>query len=155
MGAFADPADGCPVDSPLLRPVDGGTTDPALVREWWPARAAHMPNVLTVTGEGLGAFIAFDFLAEAVAMDSRFAARPTPVLAIQGMPVAYFLVRPPSPTVLLSHGARVLDPGVPMPLSPSTLGDTAVMWLVTPGEAGNTLMARDELADLIRSLEGA
>ncbi len=69
------------------------------------------------------------------------------------MPLAYFLVRPPIPSVPLSKGARVLASGTPMPMPPSALGDTAVMWLVTPEDAGNGLMTGDDLADLIQSLE--
>ena len=92
-------------------------------------------------------------LAEAVAGHPGFATQRTPVLAVEGMPLAYFLVAPPLPSVLLSDEARVLDGGTPLPLPPSALGETAVMWLISPDEAGNTLMAGDELADLIGGLE--
>ncbi|MFD0200711.1 MULTISPECIES: hypothetical protein [Saccharothrix] len=124
------------------------------VRALWSVPGLHLPNVLTVTGSRLGAFMVFDSLAEAIARHPAFAARRTPVLAVQGMPFAYFLVRPPVPSVLLSGQARVLDAGTPVPLPPSALGETAVMWLITPDEAGNALMSADELADLIGTLEG-
>jgi hypothetical protein len=67
--------------------------------------------------------------------------------------MAYFLVQPPVPAVLLSSEARVVEAGVPMPLPPSALETTEVIWLVTPEQARNTLMPGDALADLIQSFE--
>jgi hypothetical protein len=40
-----------------------------------------------------------------------------------------------------------------MPLPPSALETTEVIWLVTPEQARNTLMPGDALADLIQSFE--
>ena len=152
-GRFTDPVDERPVAGPLMRPVAAATSEAEVVREWWSTTGRLAPNVFAVTGAGLGAFAVFDALAETVAGSPRFAAQPTPVLAIRRMPLAYFLVRPPAPSFLLSGEARVLPDGTPIPLPPTALGETAVMWLVTPEEAGNDLMAGDELADLIHELE--
>lgn len=152
-GHFADPVDGLPVTSPCLRPIEEATTDEALIREWWSAPGLREPNVFGVTGSELGAFAVAESLVMTLADDPRFAARPTPVLAFPHMPIAYFLVRPPVPSVLLSSEARVVDEGVPMPLPPSALDTTSVSWLVTPRQAGNVLMPADVLADLIHSFE--
>ncbi|MFD0204282.1 MULTISPECIES: hypothetical protein [Saccharothrix] len=89
-----------------------------------------------------------------MADNSGFAVFPTPVLAFPNMPIAYFLVRPPMPSVLLSHEAHVVGTGMPMPLPPSALGTTPVVWLVTPEQAGNRLVPGDALADLIYRVEG-
>lgn len=153
-GRFADPVDGGPVAHPFLRPVREATTDIGLVKEWWSGAGPHTPNVFTVTGPSLGAFAVFDTLAEAIAGHPRFEAGPTPVLAVPAMPLAYFLVRPPAPSVLLTDDARVLDPGTILPLPPSALGEVAVKWLVSPEEAGGALIPGDELAELALGLEG-
>ncbi|WP_158843882.1 bifunctional DNA primase/polymerase [Saccharothrix deserti] len=151
-GRFAHPVDERPVTSPCLRPVEEATTDADVVREWWSAPGLYAPNVFTVTGASLGAFMVAESLVMALADDPWFAALPTPVLSFPNMPIAYFLVRPPVPSVLLSNEARVLDVGMPMPLPPSALETTPVIWLVTPEQAGNVLMPGDVLADLIQSL---
>ncbi|WP_158842510.1 bifunctional DNA primase/polymerase [Saccharothrix deserti] len=151
-GRFADPADEQPVTSPFLRPIDAATTDPALVREWWSAPGLHAPNVLTMTGPGLGAVSVYESLVDAIVDHRWFSTRPTPVLAIPGMPLAYFLVRPPIPITLPSDEARVLAEGTTLPLPPSTIGSRSATWLVSPEQAGNVLLIGDELADLIRSL---
>ncbi len=150
-GHFANPVDELPVTSPCLRPIEDATTDAALVREWWSVPGLHEPNVFTVTGPRLGAFAVAESLVMALADDPRFAALPTPVLAFLHMPIAYFLVRPPVPSVLLSHDAHVVGEGMPMPLPPSALDTTSVIWLVTPQQAGNVLMPGDVLADRIHS----
>jgi hypothetical protein len=152
-GHFADPTDEMPVTSPCLAPVEKATTDAALVRGWWSTPGLHEPNVFTVTGTDLGAFAVAEPLVMALAEDPWFAALPTPVLAFPNMPIAYFLVHPPVPSVLLSKQARVVDVGMPVPLPPSALDTTAAMWLVTPEQAGNRLMPADELADLIQAVE--
>lgn len=152
-GHFIDPATARQVDSPCLRPVEEATTDAALVREWWQASGSHAPNVLTVTGATLGAFAIAESLAVTLAEDPWFAALPTPVLAFPTMPITYFLVRPPVPSVLLSAGARIVDSAVPLPLPPSDLDTAAATWLVTPEQAGNRLMPADALADLIHGYE--
>lgn len=152
-GRFVDPADGRPVANPCLRPVEHATTDPALVHEWWSAPGPRQPNVFTATGSGLGAFMVAESLVVALVDSPWFAARPTPVLAFRNMPLAYFLVRSPMPSVLLSDAARVLAPGTSMPLPPSTLETTAAIWLVTPEQTGNALLSGDDLADLIQWLE--
>ncbi|WP_158842206.1 bifunctional DNA primase/polymerase [Saccharothrix deserti] len=152
-GRFANPVDEQPVTSPCLRPVEETTTDAVLVREWWSVPGPHEPNVFTVTGSSLGAFMVAESLVMALAENPWFAAFPTPVLSFPNMPIAYFLVRPPMPSVLLSAGARVLDAGVPLPLPPSALETTPVIWLVTPEQAGNMLMPGDVLADLIQSYD--
>ena len=56
-------------------------------------------------------------------------------------------------TVLLSDHASVGATGMPLPLPPSSIGGTEVFWLITPEEAGDTLVAGDDLADLIHHLE--
>jgi hypothetical protein len=150
-GHFADPVDGKLFLSPALRPIEEATTDPAKVREWWSAPGLYPPNILTPIGAGLGAFTVSADLTEAIIGHPWFGATPTPVLAIQDMPLAYFLVRPPLPAVLLSDEARVLDAGVPLPLPPTAIGDVEVIWLVTPEQA-NGVVAADELADLIRTV---
>jgi hypothetical protein len=152
-GHFADPVDEKSVASPCLRPVEEATTDAASVREWWSAPGLHQPNVFTVTGSELGAFMVAESLAMALADDPWFAALPTPVLAFPNMPLAYFLVRPPVPSVLLSGEARVVEAGMPLPLPPSALDTVPVIWLATPEQAGNLLMPGDVLADLIHSFE--
>lgn len=125
-GRFAVPVDGSPVAHPFLRPVQEATTGTGLVEEWWSGAGRHTPNVFTVTGPSLGAFAVFDTLAEVIARHPRFADSPTPVLAVPAMPLAYFLVRPPVPSVLLTGDARVLAPGTILPLPPSALGEVAV-----------------------------
>ncbi|MFD0201754.1 MULTISPECIES: bifunctional DNA primase/polymerase [Saccharothrix] len=152
-GRFADPANENPVANPCLRPLGVATTDAHLVREWWSAPGLHMPNVFTVTGSALGAFMVAEPLVTALADDPRFGARPTPVLAFPNLPLAYFLVRPPMPSVLLSDAARVVGTGMPLPLPPSALETMPVIWLITPDEAGDTLMPGDALADLIQAHE--
>ncbi|MEU6148476.1 bifunctional DNA primase/polymerase [Actinosynnema sp. NPDC047251] len=152
-GHFASPVDELPVTNPRLRPIEEATTDADLVREWWSTPGPHAPNVLSLTGSALGAFAVFDTLAESIARHPHFGAGPTPVPAIQEMPLAYFLVRPPLPSVLMSHEARVLEAGTPLPLPPSAMGTSEVIWLVTPEEAANRLLPGDALADLIQSYE--
>jgi hypothetical protein len=152
-GHFADPVNGQPVTSPCLRTIVEATTDPTLVREWWSAPGPREPNVFSVTGSELGAFAVAESLVMALADDPWFTALPTPVLAFPHMPIAYFLVQPPVPSVLPSKDARVVDAGMPMPLPPSALDTTSVIWLVTPEQAGNRLMPGDLLADLIQSYE--
>ncbi|MCE7000626.1 hypothetical protein LZG04_38295 [Saccharothrix sp. S26] len=112
-----------------------------------------MPNILTPVGSSLGAFTVFAALTEVIARHAWFDTDPTPVLAIKGLPVAYFLVAPPIPAVLLSDRASVVEAGMPLPLPPTSIGGTEVFWLITPEEAGNTLRAGDDLADLIHHLE--
>lgn len=93
-GRFASPVDEQPVTSPCLRSIDEATTDTASVWEWWSVQGLHEPNVFTVTGSALGAFMVAERLVMALAGDSGFAAKPTPVLTFSNMPLAYFLVRP-------------------------------------------------------------
>jgi hypothetical protein len=152
-GHFADPVGGLPVTNPCLRPSDEATTDVALVMEWWATPGWREANVLTVTGSNLGAFAVAEPLVMALADDPWFAALPTPVLAFPNVPIAYFLVRPPMPSVLVSTNAWVVDEGMPMPLPPSRIDTTPVIWLVTPQQAGNVLIPGDVLADLIQSYE--
>jgi hypothetical protein len=57
------------------------------------------------------------------------------------------------PSVLLSDRARVVEAGLPLPLPPSALDTTSVIWLITPEQAGNLLMPADVLADLIQRFE--
>ncbi|TQM81265.1 bifunctional DNA primase/polymerase-like protein [Saccharothrix saharensis] len=152
-GHFASPVDELPVTSPCLRPIKAATTDAELVREWWSTPGLHQPNVFTVTGPEVGAFAVAESLVMTLADDPWFAGLPTPVLAFPNMPIAYFLVRPPMPSVLMSDEARVMKAGMPMPLPPSALETTPVIWLVTPEQAGNRLMPGDALADLIQSYE--
>ncbi|XVS67723.1 bifunctional DNA primase/polymerase [Actinosynnema sp. CA-299493] len=152
-GHFASPVDELPVTSPCLRPIAEATTDANVVRAWWSTPGLHAANVFTVTGPELGAFAVGESLVMALADDPWFAAFPTPVLSFPNMPIAYFLVRPPLPSVLLSHEARVMEAGMPMPLPPSALETTPVIWLVTPEQAGNVLWPGDALADLIQTYE--
>jgi hypothetical protein len=135
------------------RPIAEATTDADLVHEWWSTPGLHLPNVFTVTGSSLGAFMVGESLAMALADDPWFSAFPTPVLVFPNVPIAYFLVRPPVPSVLLSAEARAVEVGLPMPLPPSVLETTPVNWLVTPEQAGHVLMPGDVLADLIQSYE--
>jgi hypothetical protein len=151
-GRFADPVDRNPVCDPCLRPIEEATTDTALVSEWWSGPCSRQPNVLTVTGPAIGAFMLTEAMVMALADHPLFAARPTPVLAFANLPLAYFLVRPPLPSVLLSGEARVLDAGMPMPLPPSDLDATAALWLITPEQAGNDVWPGDDLADLIENV---
>jgi Bifunctional DNA primase/polymerase, N-terminal len=152
-GHFASPIDELPVTSPCLRPIEDATTDSELVREWWSTPGLPEPNVFTVTGSELGAFAVAESLVMALADNPWFAAFPTPVLSFPNMPLAYFLVRPPVPSVLLSSEAQVVAAGMPMPLPPSALETTSVIWLVTPEQAHNALMPADALADVIQSYE--
>lgn len=152
-GRFADPTTELPVTGPCLRPIEEATTEAELVSEWWSTPGLHAPNVFTVTGADLGAFVVGESVVMALADNPWFAAFPTPVLSFPNMPLAYFLVRPPVPSVLLSDEARVVDAGMPMPLPPSALETTPVIWLVTPEQAGNVLMPGDALADLIQGFE--
>jgi hypothetical protein len=152
-GRFADPVDEQHVTNPCLRPANEATTDAALVSDWWSTPGLHAPNIFTVTSTGLGAFTVAEPLVMALAEDPWFAALPTPVLAFPNMPIAYFLVRPPMPSVLLSDQARVADAGMPLPLPPSALDTMPVIWLVTPEQAGNVLMPGDVLADVIQIYE--
>ncbi|MEU4761778.1 bifunctional DNA primase/polymerase [Actinosynnema sp. NPDC023794] len=114
-GHFADPVDERQVTSPCLRPIEEATTDAALVREWWSTPGLHIPNVLTVTGTEAGAFAVAESLTMTLADNPWFAAFPTPVLAFPTMPLAYFLVRPPMPSVLLSREAHVMEAGMHAP----------------------------------------
>ncbi|PSL56497.1 hypothetical protein B0I31_103246 [Saccharothrix carnea] len=152
-GHFADPVTERRVASPCLASTEEATTDAALVREWWSTPGLHEPNVLTVTGERLGAFAVSESLVMSLADDPWFAALPTPVLALPNMPIAYSLVHPPLPSVLMSDQARVVDAGMPMPLPPSALDTTPVIWLITPEQAGCRLVPADALADLIHGYE--
>lgn len=152
-GHFASPVDEQPVTSPCLQPIEDATTDAELVREWWSTPGLHESNVFTVTDAEVGAFAVAESLVMALADNPWFARFPTPVLSFPNMPLAYFLVRPPMPSVLLSHEAQVVEAGMPMPLPPSTLQTTPVLWLVTPEQAHNVLMPADALADLIQSFE--
>jgi hypothetical protein len=152
-GHFAHPADESPVSDPCLRPIEEATTSTARVREWWSVPGLHLPNVFTVTSARLGSIMVAESLVMDLADNPRFATRPTPVLAFPNMPMAYFLVRPPIPSVLLGNQARVLDPGIPLPMPPSALGGTPAIWLVTPEESGNVLLTGDELAKLIEITE--
>ncbi|MBB5807365.1 hypothetical protein F4560_007133 [Saccharothrix ecbatanensis] len=152
-GHFADPVSGLPVTNPCLRPSEEATTDVALVREWWATPGWREVNVLTVTCSTLGAFAVAEPLVMALADDPWFTALPTPVLAFPNMPIAYFLVRPPMPAVLVSNNAWVVDAGMPVPLPPSHIDTTPVIWLVIPQQAGNVLIPGDALADLIQSYE--
>ncbi|WP_367131915.1 bifunctional DNA primase/polymerase [Saccharothrix sp. HUAS TT1] len=152
-GHFASPVDEQRVTSPCLRPIHEATTNAELVREWWSTPGLHEPNVFMVTGSELGAFAVAESLVMTLADNPWFAAFPTPVLAFPNMPIAYFLVRPPMPSVLMNHEARVVEAGMPMPLPPSTLETTPLIWLVTPEQAGGRLMPGDALADLIQSFE--
>ncbi|MFD0202818.1 MULTISPECIES: bifunctional DNA primase/polymerase [Saccharothrix] len=149
-GHFADPVTERRVANPCLVPTAEATTDAALVREWWSPPGTREPNVLTVTGERLGAFAVSESLVMSLADDSRFAALPTPVPAFPNLPIAYFLVHPPLPSVLMSDQARVVDAGMPMPLPPSALDTTPVIWLITPEQAGSQPVPADALADLIQ-----
>jgi hypothetical protein len=150
---FASPIDELPVTSPCLQPIEEATTNLELVRGWWSTPGLHEPNVFTVTGPELGAFAVAESLVLALADNPWFAAFPTPVLSFPNMPLAYFLVRPPLPAVLLSSEAQVVEAGMPMPLPPSALETMPVIWLVTPEQAHNALMPGDALADLIQSFE--
>ncbi|NUT48659.1 MAG: hypothetical protein HOV94_15330 [Saccharothrix sp.] len=152
-GHFADPASEQLVTSPCLRPIEEATTNVELVAQWWSTSGLHTPNVFTVTGPEVGAFAVAGSLVMALADDPWFSKLPTPVLAFPNMPIVYCLVRPPVPSVLVSNDARVLEAGMPMPLPPSALENTPVIWLVTPEEAGNRLMPGDALADLIQNFE--
>ncbi|MFC6093375.1 bifunctional DNA primase/polymerase [Saccharothrix lopnurensis] len=152
-GHFANPADELPVTSPCLHPIEAATTDAELVRAWWSAPGLHAPDVFTVTGPELGAFAVAEPLVMALADDPWFSKLPTPVLAFPNMPLAYFLVRPPVPSMLMSHEARGVEARVPLPLPPSGLETTPVLWLVTPAQAGHHLMPADALVDLIQSYE--
>ncbi|MFE2754793.1 bifunctional DNA primase/polymerase [Actinosynnema sp. NPDC059335] len=151
-GHFVDPATEQPVTSPCLRSIEASTTDADLVQEWWSTPGLHQPNVFTTTGPEPGAIAVAESLVMALADNPWFATFPTPVLAFPNMPIAYFLVRPPLPSVIMSDHARVMDAGMPMPLPPSVL-ETPVLWLVTPERAGNVLVPDDALADLIHSYE--
>jgi hypothetical protein len=151
-GRFVSPVDERPVTSPCLRPVEEATTDTTSVREWWSVPGLHEPNVFTVTGPDLGAFMVAERLVMALADDPGFAVRPTPVLAFHHMPPAYFLVRPPVQSLPAGDEARVLAAGLPMPLPRSALGTTSAIWLVTPEQAGEVLLPGEELADLIQRL---
>ncbi|ROP38999.1 bifunctional DNA primase/polymerase [Saccharothrix texasensis] len=152
-GHFADPVTEQMVTSPCLKPIEEATTNAEQVAEWWSASGLHEPNVFTVTGPQVSAFAVAESLVMALADNPWFAAFPTPVLAFPNMPLAYFLVRPPVPSLLMSSDAQVVEAGMPMPLPPSALETTPVLWLVTPEEAGNRLMPGDALADLIQSFE--
>ena len=77
-GHFADPADESRVIDPCLRPSVEATTDARRVREWWSMLGRHQPNVPTVTGPRLGAFMVAENLVMTLADDPRFAASPTP-----------------------------------------------------------------------------
>lgn len=133
--------------------MEEATTDATLVHEWWSAPGLGVPNVLTVTGASLGAVSVYASLVEVIVQHPWFISRPTPVLIIPDMPLAYFLVRPPIPLTAISDEARVLNDGTPLPLPPSALNRTAVSWLVSPEEAGSAILLGDELADLIRVLK--
>lgn len=152
-GCFVHPADEHPVNSPCVQPIEDATTDADLVRKWWSTPGLHEPNVFTVTGTRLGAIMVAESLVMTLADDPRFTVSPTPVLTFPDMPIAYFLVRPPVPSVLLSNEARIVEDGMPMPLPPSTLDTTPVIWLITPDQTGNILMPGDVLADFIQSYE--
>ena len=148
-GRFVDPNDGQPTASVTLRPVGSATTDPELIRSWWSESGLHVPTVLGVVGHGLGVVSVYESLVDCIVDHQWFATRPTPVLGIPGMPLAYFLVRPPVPLMLARDEVRVLADGTTLPLPPAALGDTAATWLVSPADTGNVVLLGDEFAGLV------
>jgi hypothetical protein len=151
-GKFVDPVSGELADKIVLRPIETATADLDVVCQWWSVPGLHAPTVLAVTGPTLGAITVHESLVEAVLDHHWFATRPTPVFAIPGMPMAYFLVKPPCPLTLVRDEVRVMAEGTTLPLPPASIGETQAMWLVTPEEAGNILLLADEFDDLLRSV---
>lgn len=148
-GRFVDPNNGRSAESIALRPIASATTEPALIKSWWPESGPHVPTVLGVVGHGLGVVSVYESLVDQIVDHRWFVARPTPVLGIPGMPLAYFIVRPPVPLMLALDDVRVLADGTTLPLPPATLGHTAATWLVSPTDTGNVVLPGDEFADLI------
>ncbi|MEU4803073.1 bifunctional DNA primase/polymerase [Actinosynnema sp. NPDC023587] len=151
-GHFVDPANGEPTESAMLRPIDTATTDPDLIHEWWSSDGLQVPAVLGVTGPKLSAVTVYETLAEVILGHKWFATRPTPMLGLAQMPLAYFLVRPPVPVVMVRDDVRVLPEGTTLPLPPTAVGQAAASWLVSPEEAGNVLLLGDEFADMVAGL---
>lgn len=150
-GQFVDPADGLPAPGVALRPAGAATTDSSVVRGWWSAGDLHAPSVLVLTGTALGVVSVYGSLVDSITGHPRFRTRPTPVLTLPEMPLAYFFARPPLPSVAIHDAARVLPGGTTLPVPPTSLGGSTASWLVSPEEAGNVLLLGDELADLIHT----
>ncbi|WP_433271857.1 hypothetical protein ACQPZF_14140 [Actinosynnema sp. CS-041913] len=108
-----------------------------------------------MTGPTLGAVSVHESLVEEIAGHPWFQTRPTPVLAIPGMPLAYFLVKPPCPLMLVRDEVRLLPDGTTLPLPPAAIGDTAAEWLVSPEEVGGVMLPGDEFEALLGSLKVA
>lgn len=150
-GRFVDPADGLPTPDVALRPAGAATTDSSVVRDWWSTDGLHAPSVLVLTGAALGVVSVYGSLVDSITGHPWFLTRPTPVLALPEMPLAYFFVRPPLPSTAIHDAARVLPDGTTLPVPPTSLGGSTASWLVSPEEAGNVLLLGSELADLIRT----
>lgn len=97
----------------------------------------------------------YESLTKAVLAHPRFTSRPTPVLIVPQLPLAYSFIRPPPSLIAISDEARAVSDGTPLPRSPSRPGGAAVTWLVSPQEAGNVLLLGHELVDLINELKRA
>ncbi|WP_233812855.1 hypothetical protein [Saccharothrix sp. S26] len=124
-----------------------------MVRAWWSAPSLHPPTVLAVTGARLAAVSVYESRVDAIVGHPGFTTKPTPVFAIPGMPMAYFLVKPPCSITVDRDEVRVLAEGTTLPLPPATIGNTAALWLVSPEEAGNTMLLGDEFEALLGAVE--
>ncbi|RKT52471.1 bifunctional DNA primase/polymerase [Saccharothrix australiensis] len=153
-GRFVDPATGRPVDQVRLHPVAEATTDVDVVRRWWGAPGGHVPAVLVVTGPSVGVVSIREDQARTIVGHAWFRSRPTPVAVASGLPVAFFLVRPPNPPDLTRDDVRVFTEGSVLPLPPTTVATISTSWLVSPEECGRVLLPAAELAELLTSLEG-
>ncbi|MEU4801313.1 hypothetical protein [Actinosynnema sp. NPDC023587] len=153
-GRFVDPITGEPVTRVALQPADTATTDLAQVREWWDTPTRRGQAVLAVVGPKLGAVSIPLSLTERLVRHPWFTTRPTPVVQIPDLPIAFVLYRPPTPPSLVTDHVRLVDEGTTIPLPPTAVGTDSVGWWTSPEQTGNTLLTGQELADLIHSIEG-
>ena len=152
-GKLIDPATDTEVDDIALRPRHEATTDPDLVREWWNLPDDTGPVVLGVAGASLGFVSARNDRAETITGSRWFAARPTPVLDLSGLPLTLFVVRPPFPDGFDSDEIRRFPEDSVIPLPPTTAGGAAVTWRVSPWQTNRTLLTAAEFAELITTTE--
>lgn len=148
---YVDPVTGFDRDSLALCSPGQATSDPGLVRRWWPVPDEGVTrSVLAVVGPALAAVAIEPERAQGVVESEAFRAAPTPIVLLP-LPVAGLSVE--SVVFLLSSSGGldeelVLPPDATIPLPPAVVEGYEVRWLVAPADCG-ALMSGPELARLL------